>query len=397
MKNTLLILSGVLMTTAGAATTLDSLLQEARTALAPDRRTAVFDVSGAVEGKKVVLRGEIQSAELKKKVFGFLKERGDYTIVDSVVALPHPALGAGTMGVVSVSVANIRTRPGHDSEMGTQALLGTPVRFLKVDHGDWFLIQTPDDYLGWSDDHIVRMTPEQFDAWTAKPKVIVTAEYAVVRAGLDPASDVVSDVSLGGLLAWVRDVGKGFEVEFPDGRTGFLPATSAEPFGAWVALASDTPERIIATAKRFSGVPYFWGGTSAKGLDCSGFTKTVYYLNGVVLPRDADQQAEVGVPVDTSNAFSAVRPGDLLFFGRRARDQRPARVTHVGISLGGKRFIHASSYVMVNSLDPADGNYDEGRARSFLWIRRMIGGDERVGIRRLNSLAIYGHFAPSGK
>ncbi len=382
--------------TTGAATTLDSLLLEARTALAPDRHTAVFEVSGTMEGKQVVLRGEIQSADLKEKLLGFLQERGDYTIADSIVALPSPALGAATMGVVSVSVANIRTKPGHESEMGTQALLGTPLRLLKAER-DWFLVQTPDDYLGWSDDHIVRMTPEQFDTWTAKPKVIVTVEYAVVRAGLDPASDVVSDVSLGGLLAWVRDVGRGFEVEFPDGRTGYLPAAVAEPFGAWVTGASDTPERIVATAKRFSGVPYFWGGTSAKGLDCSGFTKTVYYLNGVVLPRDADQQAVVGVPVDTSNSFSAVRPGDLLFFGRKAREQRPARVTHVAISLGGKRFIHASSYVMVNSLDPADRDYSEGRARSFLWIRRMIGGDERVGIRRLNNLGIYGHVVPSGR
>ncbi len=385
-----------MMTAGTAAATLDSLLLEARRVLAPDRRTAVFEVTGAMDGRQVLLKGEIQSADLKTKLLGFLEGKGEYTIVDSIVALPHPSLGAATMGVVSVSVANIRTKPGHESEMGTQALLGTPVRLLKVEH-DWFLVQTPDDYLGWSDDHIVCMTPEQFGTWTAKPKVIVTAEYAFVRGGLDPASEVVSDVTLGGLLAWIRDVGSGFEVEFPDGRTGYLPGTVAEPFGAWAAEASDTPERIVATAKRFSGVPYFWGGTSAKGLDCSGLTKTVYYLNGVVLPRDADQQAEVGFPVDTSDGFSAVRPGDLLFFGRKARDQRPAHVTHVAISLGGKRFIHASTYVMVNSLDPADRDYSEGRARSLLGVRRMIGGDEGVGIRRVTRLGIYGHFAPSGK
>lgn len=377
------------MVSGSAAADIDSLLLEARTSLAPDRRTAFFDVTGAMEGERLVLKGEIQSVDLKKKLLLFLEERGGYAIIDSVIALPHPALGAATMGVVSVSVANIRTKPGHGSEMGTQALLGTSVRLLKMDRGGWYLVQTPDDYLGWSDDHIVRMTPEECRAWVAKPKVIVTVEYAVVRSGLDQSSDAVSDVSLGGLLGWIRDVGSGFEVEFPDGRKGYLPATAAEPFTPWVDRAEDTPERIVATAKRFFGVPYLWGGTSAKGVDCSGFTKMVYYMNGVVLPRDANQQAEVGVPVDTKEDFSSVRPGDLLFFGRKATDQRPARVTHVGISLGGMRFIHASSYVMVNSLDPADSDYSEGRARSFLGIRRMIGGDERAGIRRIQRLPLY--------
>lgn len=386
-----------MMTTGAAAETIDSLLLEARKTLAPDRRTAVYDVTGVLEGGTLVLKGEIQSAELKKRLLGYLEERGGFSVVDSIVSLPDPSLGAATLGVVGVSVANIRTKPGHASEMGTQALLGTPVRFLKRDRGGWFLIQTPDDYLGWSDDHIVRMTPGQFEAWAAKPKVIVTAEYAVVRAGLDPSSDIVSDVSLGGLLAWIRDVGSGFEVEFPDGRTGYLSGTAAEPFERWIAGASATPEQVVATAKRFSGVPYFWGGTSAKGLDCSGFTKTVYFLNGVVLPRDADQQGESGLPVDTSENFSEVRAGDLLFFGRRATDQRPARVTHVGISLGGKRFIHASSYVMINSLDPADRDFSEGRAKSFLWVRRMIGGDERVGIRKIRTLEGYLRAAPAGR
>jgi len=376
------------MSAGSAATTTDSLLIEARKNLAPDRRTAVFDVTGELQGKQLVLKGEIQSAELKKQLFRFLDDKG-YAIVDSLIVLPHPSLGKATMGVVSVSVANIRTRPGHGSEMGTQALLGTPVRLLKVEHGDWFLVQTPDEYLGWSDDHIVRMTQEEYEAWRAKPKVIVTAEIAFVRTNLDSSSDVVSDVVLGGLLGVIRDVGSAFEVVFPDGRTGLLNKSAAEPFTPWLARAEDTPERIVATAKRFFGVQYLWGGTSAKGLDCSGFTKTVYYMNGVVLPRDASQQAHVGTPVELTEDFSGVRPGDLLFFGGKPTDQRPARVTHVAISLGGKRFIHASSYVQVNSLDPSDADYSEGRARSFLGVRRIIGADVRTGVRRLSQLPAY--------
>lgn len=378
------------MTTVTAGIPVDSLLVEARRALAPDRRTAVFDVSGEMQGERLVLKGEVQNADLKKQLVGFMQEKGGYPIVDSIIALPHPSLGGATIGVVSVSVANIRTKPGHGSEMATQALLGTPIRFLKVDRGGWYLVQTPDDYLGWSDDHIVRMSPEEYEAWNAKPKVIVTVVNAFVRTSLDPGSAVVSDVVVGGLLGVIRDVGTAYEVVFPDGRTGMLDKSDAEPFGPWLARATDTPERIVATAKRFSGVPYLWGGTSAKGFDCSGFARTAYYLNGVILPRDASQQAEVGMPVDLKEGFSAVRPGDLLFFGRKATEQRPARVTHVAISLGGARFIHASSYVQVNSLNPADPDYSKGRDESFLGVRRVIGGDERTGVRRISRMPVYG-------
>ena len=135
---------------------------------------------------------------------------------------------------------------------------------------------------------------------------------------------------------------------------------------------TDTPETILATARRFFGVPYFWGGTSAKGMDCSGFTKTVFFLNGVLLPRDASQQVFVGEPVDTTGGID-LRPGDLLFFGFRATAERKERVTHVGISLGGKRFIHASTDVRVNSLAPADTDYSQHREQMFLRARRIIG------------------------
>ncbi len=376
------------MAAGSPAATIDSLLAVARKALAPDRRTAVFDVRGEMEGKQVILKGEIQSADLKRQLLDFLRERGTSSILDSLIVLPHPSLGTATMGVVSVSVANLRTKPGHASEMGTQALLGTPVRFLK-ERGDWFLVQTPDDYLGWSDDHIIRMKPEEYASWVAKPKVIVTAEIAFVRTGLDPSSEVVSDVVAGGLLGLIRDVGTAFEVVFPDGRTGILEKKDAEPYGKWLSGVRDTPESIVTTARRFLGVPYLWGGTSAKAFDCSGFTKIVYFLNGIVIPRDASQQAEIGVTVDPKEDFRAVQPGDLLFFGRKAGDQKPARVTHVAISLGGRKFIHEPSFVQVNSIDPADSLYSRDRDDSFLGVRRIIGQDERAGVRYLTRMEGY--------
>jgi hypothetical protein len=371
------------------ATVVTDLLNRAKGKLAPDRRTVVFDVTGELRGTTLTLKGEIHSAELRDQLLRTVKEEG-YEPVDSLTVLPHRDLGDRTVGIVSQSVANMRARPGHPSEMVTQAIMGTPVRILKKDDG-WLYVQTPDDYLGWSDAEITAMTAEEYEVWVSRPKVVVTTEVGFVRSSRDPASRPVSDLVAGSLFALKGDAGAYYDVEYPDGRTGFLLKEHAAPYAAWLNAAEDTPERIVATAYRFFGVPYLWGGTSAKGMDCSGFTKTVYFLNGVLLPRDASQQALVGEPVSQDDNLAAVRPGDLLFFGSRAKDDRPERITHVAISLGGRRFIHTGggAGVSTNSLDPADTDYSKHRERGFLHVRRIIGAGEEAGIRRLAAVPYY--------
>lgn len=361
-----------------------STLRQAKEKFAPDRRTVVFDVDGIAAGDRIVLRGEVHSDALKELLLQYVRQQLPGEIVDSIRALPDPALGNKVYAVVSLSVANIRTKPAHPAEMGTQALLGTPLKVLKQED-DWYYVQTPDEYLGWTDDRIVVMDPDAYRLWREKPKVVVTTEFGYTREAADARSQPVSDVVIGSLLAFRSAKGSYVEVEYPDGRTGFLPRESVEPFDRWLREANDTPQRVVATAKRFMGVPYFWGGTSSKGMDCSGFSKTVYYLNGVLLPRDANQQATVGDPVEPVGDWADVSAGDLLFFGARAREGRSERITHVAISLGGKRFIHASggTGVCVNSLDPSAPDYSPYRERSFLRIKRIIGAGEQSGVRRL--------------
>jgi cell wall-associated NlpC family hydrolase len=76
-------------------------------------------------------------------------------------------------------------------------------------------------------------------------------------------------------------------------------------------------------------------------------------------------QVEVGMDVPYDSTYSNVVPGDLLFFGDSDR------ITHVAISLGGPRFIHASTFVMMNSLDPADSDFSEYRKRTLKRIKRL--------------------------
>ena len=102
-------------------------------------------------------------------------------------------------------------------------------------------------------------------------------------------------------------------------------------------------ENLIDTAFLFLNAPYLWGGRTAFGIDCSGFSQMVYRMCGVNLPRDASQQAEVG---DRLSFIEEAYPGDLAFF-----DNAEGRITHVGILLGDNKIIHASGKVRIDRID----------------------------------------------
>ncbi|HPF52769.1 MAG TPA: C40 family peptidase, partial [Draconibacterium sp.] len=139
-------------------------------------------------------------------------------------------------------------------------------------------------------------------------------------------------------------------------------------------------EKVLSTAFLFKGTPYLWGGTSPKMFDCSGFTKTVYYMQGLILQRDASQQTLYGELVDTYNGYENLEPGDLLFFGRKETAEQPEKVTHVGLYIGGMKFIHASGKVRINSLDPNSEDYTEYYEKAFVRARRVIINVDGKGI-----------------
>jgi cell wall-associated NlpC family hydrolase len=111
---------------------------------------------------------------------------------------------------------------------------------------------------------------------------------------------------------------------------------------AIVARSSALASSLTRSAMRFLGTPYAFGGTSARGFDCSGYVQHVFAMMGVHLPRTADAQYDVGRKI-----AGAMRAGDLVFF-----QTYTAGVSHVGIYLGHDRFVHASSSqgVTVSSL-----------------------------------------------
>jgi hypothetical protein len=187
----------------------------------------------------------------------------------------------------------------------------------------------------------------------------------------------------GDILAATNHEGRYSEVMLPDGRKGFVHHQQCMPYDDWRNSRQPNSDNIIRAARKLMGIPYLWGGTSFKGVDCSGFTKTVYFINGLVLPRDASQQALLGDIVDTAGNWKHVQPGDLLFFGNRERDGKPEQIVHVGIWIGGGEFIHASGKVQIGSLCPSAYNYDAGEHKRFLRVKRISPEQSLFDLRKI--------------
>lgn len=340
-----------------------------RDQVAPDTRVTVFDVKAEAKGNAIELTGDVEQAAAKDALLKALREAGFPNVVDKISMLPDPALAARPLAVVTVSVAVMKTKPSHSSELGNQLIMGMVVKVLKKD-GGWYFVQSLDDrYLGWMEtDHLAFMTREQVDSFARAPRVIVTALFTLVREEASPDAPAVADLVVGNVLGTSGQKGGWLAVQLPDGRKGFVSQADATDYQAWKASRKITPENTEQTARRFMGVPYLWGGTSAKGFDCSGFVKTVFRLNGTELQRDADQQSNEGVAVPTDNDLARLRKGDVLFFGPRAG---VTRITHTGIYLGGKLFIHCAGLVKLNSFDPSSPIYSEGLLKRLVKVRRV--------------------------
>lgn len=359
---------------------------------APDKRTEYFQMQMQTE-EPLTYTVEVSKPEALAELKAALKNENISVELNGQV-LPSQALEGKIYGIANLSVINTRYAPNHSAEMATQSLLGTPVRILKKERGNYF-IRTPDNYLSWTESAgVTPMNRAEFEAWQRSDRVVYVDLYGQAFSEASETSLPVSDLVAGNILQLLAKTGAFYKVAFPDKRIAFIPVNKAQSFAQWEARPDPSAEQILKTARTFLGVPYLWGGTSPKGLDCSGFTKTSFFLNGIVLPRDASQQALVGDKVDiyendtvsVAKSLKNLKAGDLLFF---AGDKHTLKVTHTAIYIGNGEFIQAAGLVRINSMISGSKNYDDYQSRTLVSARRMLTAIGEPEITRVDHHPFY--------
>lgn len=359
---------------------LDSLKKE----YVPDRRVQIFDFEISKDGTRVI--GSTSNEEAYQQVMELKTFYPNINLDSFFLSTP---LG---QALVNVSVCNLRSLPKHSAELVTQALLGQPMTIWKKE-GSWLYVQTVEKYLGWVDaGAITELSKKDMATYGTKNKVMFTDDFGICIEKPENSSGVVSDIVAGNILVQSGLQSGFYKVVFPDGRQGYIPSHSANPVRE--ILNNPVPDwvKIEKTARRFMGRPYLWGGTSGKGVDCSGFTKMVYYLHGLLLPRDASQQVHSGKEVAIDH-LENLQPGDFLFFGEKGKNGKNDRVTHVAIHLGDGKIIHSSEKVRIESINPGDEDYNPYRKKTLLSAKRMISnGIINNGVLKLDENEMYDVF-----
>ncbi|MFK5957709.1 MAG: C40 family peptidase [Lutibacter sp.] len=344
---------------------------------APDKRVAIYDISFKSEENILVLEGETDNAVALEELKENLADN-NINFEDRVVVLPDSSVGEFVYALANNSVSNLRSKGKHSAELVTQVILGTELKVLKK-HGSFTLVQTPEKYIAWVDNGgITFLNENKFKNWKDSERLIYIKNIGNSYQD-EGFSMVLTDMVLGGKVKIIEELESSFKVEFPDGRNGFVKKEEAERYSKWLIHLKPSKELIESYAKSLLGSPYLWGGTSTKGMDCSGFVKTVYLMNGFVTPRDASQQILAGKIVDENLKLEGLKKGDLMFFGSKATKDKKQRVTHVGIWLGNDRqeFIHSSKRVRINSMNSELDIFDTWCSENYLGSRRYLDVEDK--------------------
>jgi cell wall-associated NlpC family hydrolase len=247
--------------------------------------------------------------------------------------------------VVTKPVVNMYRLPSHDSDVVSQAIYGSEVTLLES-HRGWERVRTSDQYTGWvRKDGLKRL--EEYGKSGSVVRVSQLSANIYQDRNITKHEPIITIPWESRLEVIENDASdrRSLQVRLPDGRYGYVQRGDVSASFETVDIATS-----IAIAKRFLGVTYTWGGTSAFGFDCSGFVQMIMRQRGILMPRDADQQAAwTGVQ---SVERKDLQPGDLLYFGSSIND-----ITHTGMYIGDHQFIHDTTHehpmVQISNLDDA--------------------------------------------
>jgi gamma-D-glutamyl-L-lysine dipeptidyl-peptidase len=271
---------------------------------------------------------------------------------------------------VSTGVADVRREPDASSELVTQALLNAPVTCGEL-RDEWAFVML-DDYEGWM--RTADLAEPAVKGFTKVGETCATpldlvALIATTHTPLYSTLETQEPLDMAYLSTTLPLLdtthAQYLQVALPDEQMAWVERSAVRIQRQGDRYPHADIQEVLEYARRFVGVPYLWGGTSWRGIDCSALVQLCYRMAGYILPRDADQQHDA---LPQTVAFEAMQPGDLIFFGRSA--------AHVGIALNEQEFIHAEgrdfNCVTINSFDPNTSHYSLRLADHVLAIKRVV-------------------------
>ena len=353
----------------------DDVIKDVKQQYAPDTRVAVWSVTADKQsGNSVVLRGKTDNPDAKDALLRGLKAV-NIAYKDSITLLPDATVEK-PWALVTISVACLRGEPRSGAELVSQAIMGTPVKVLECD-GGMSRVQTPDGYIAYvTDSSLQFLSADGFAAWKKARRVVVTANLSMAYEKPEENIDAaVSDLLLGNILEYKGETAGFVQVSLPDGPPAYVNEPAVKASSEWAQQNFDMPT-IERSARRMMGTPYLWGGMSAKMADCSGFVRTAYFSNGIILQRDASQQALTGKKIEPKKWRTEAEPGDLIFIGTKS-----GKVTHVAMYIGNGKYIHSSGRVKINSMDKSASDFLDYNFLSMSRIKGEVGTKGIVAVR----------------
>jgi cell wall-associated NlpC family hydrolase len=346
----------------------EEIIATTRQVHAPDPRLAIFEVRCESDGHRVLVTGETSDPTAATALLAGVREMATgVPVIDQLVRLPDPQLGSARHALVRSPVAPLHATPQAAAVQTSQYVLGSRLELLSRSE-PWYRVRGEDGYLGWMHEGYLVVGDH---AWATGWEAGVGGE-PVVALGAELVDE--QERTLARLPWGARLLGDlPGQYRMPDGRHGVLASGEAVAVDRLYDRFPPRAESLLRTARRWLGAPYIWGGITPWGCDCSGFVQSVFWIHGIGLPRDSDQQARIGLTIEPGEAFADIRPGDLLFFAESA-----GRISHVAIALRGSEVIHCSLPRGGVAVDDLVGGGEIGQklASMFVIARRLLPDSE---------------------